>query len=90
MKNTKGFIIIGLSIIIGSLIISLTIFNKNYSAKDISAKEHCYKKNYTDKLQDAKNRNKKFNKKIQDDLKYTDEHMEANAAIKAIYNCELN
>jgi hypothetical protein len=84
MKNIKGFIIIGLSIIIGSLIISLTIFNKNYSAKDISAKEHCYKKNYTDKLQDAKNRNKKFN------FKYTDEHMEANAAIKAIYNCELN
>ena len=84
MKNTKGFIIIGLSIIIGSLIISLTIFNKNYSAKDISAKEHCYKKNYTIELQDVKNRNKKFN------FKYTDEQMEANAAIKAIYNCELN
>ena len=54
MKNTKGFIIIGLSIIIGSLIISLTIFNKNYSVKDLSAKEHCYKKNYTDRLQDKK------------------------------------
>ncbi len=84
MKNTKGFIIIGLSIIIGSLIISLTIFNKNYSAKDISAKEHCYKKNYTIELQDVKNRNKKFN------FKYTDEQMEAKAAIDAIYVCKLN
>ena len=81
MKNTKGFIIIGLSIIIGSLIISLTIFNKNYSAK-----EHCYKKNYTDELQDKK----KINKQLQDDVKYTDEKMEAKAAINAIYNCKLN
>ena len=86
MKNTKGFIIIGLSIIIGSLIISLTIFNKNYSAKDLSAKEHCYKKNYTDELQDAK----KLNEQLQDDFKYTDEKMEADAAIDAIYNCKLN
>ena len=76
MKNTKGFIIVGLSIIIGSLIISLTIFNKNYSAKDLSAKEHCYKKNYTDELQDAK----KLNEQLQDDFKYTDEKMEADAA----------
>ena len=86
MKNIKGFIIIGLSIIIGSLIISLTIFNKNYSAKDLSAKEHCYKKNYTDELQDAK----KDNKQIQDDDKYTDEQMEAGAAVDAIYKCKLN
>ena len=86
MKNTKGFIIIGLSIIIGSLIISLTIFNNNYSAKDLSAKEHCYKKNYTDELQDKK----KINKQLQDDVKYTDEKMEAKAAINAIYNCKLN
>ena len=86
MKNTKGFIIIGLSIIIGSLIISLTIFNKNYSAKDLSAKEHCYKKNYTIGLQDAK----KINKQLQDDVKYTDEKMEAKAAISALYKCRLN
>ena len=86
MKNIKGFIIIGLSIIIGSLIISLTIFNKNYSAKDLSAKEHCYNKNYTIELQDAK----KFNKQIQDDVKYTDEQMEADAAIDALYKCKLN
>ena len=86
MKNTKGFIIIGLSIIIGSLIISLTIFNKNYSAKDLSAKEHCYKKNYTIELQNAK----KINKQLQDDVKWTDEYMEAEAAVKAIYNCKLN
>ena len=86
MKDTKGFIIIGLSIIIGSLIISLTIFNKNYSAKDLSAKEHCYKKNYTDELQDAK----KHNKQIQDDYKYTDKKMEARAAVDAIYKCKLN
>ena len=84
MKNTKGFIIIGLSIIIGSLIISFTIFNKNYSAKDISAKEHCYKKNYTIELQDLK----KLNKQLQDDVKYTDEYMEAEAAIEAIYKCK--
>jgi hypothetical protein len=84
MKNTKGFIIIGLSIIIGSLIISFTIFNKNYSAKDLSAKEHCYKKNYIDELQDAKKRNKKF------DFKSTDEYMEADAAVDAIYKCKLN
>ena len=84
MKNTKGFIIIGLSIIIGSLIISFTIFNKNYSAKDLSAKEHCYKKNYIDELQDAK----KLNKQLQDDVKYTDEYMEAEAAIEAIYKCK--
>ena len=85
MKNTKGFIIIGLSIIIGSLIISLTIFNKNYSVKDLSAKEHCYKKNYTDRLQDKKKINKKFQ-----DFKYTDEYMEAEAAVDAIYKCKLN
>ena len=84
MKNTKGFIIIGLSIIIGSLIISFTIFNKNYSAKDLSAKEHCYKKNYIDELQDAKKRNKKF------DFKSTDEYMEADDAVDAIYKCKLN
>ena len=84
MKNTKGFIIIGLSIIIGSLIISFTIFNKNYSVKDLSAKEHCYKKNYTIELQDAK----KLNKQFQDDVKYTDEYMEAEAAIEAIYKCK--
>ena len=84
MKNTKGFIIIGLSIIIGSLIISLTIFNKNYSAKDLSAKEHCYKKNYTIELQDAK----KINKQLQDDVKWTDEYMEAEAAVEAIYKCK--
>ena len=84
MKNTKGFIIIGLSIIIGSLIISLTIFNKNYSVKDLSAKEHCYKKNYTIELQDAQ----KLNKQFQDDVKYTDEYMEAEAAIEAIYKCK--
>ena len=84
MKNTKGFIIIGLSIIIGSLIISFTIFNKNYSAKDISVKEHCYKKNYTIELQDLK----KLNKQLQDDVKYTDECMEAEAAIEAIYKCK--
>ena len=78
MKNTKGFIIIGLSIIIGSLIISLTIFNKNYSAK-----EHCYKKNYTLELQDLKKSNKQFQ-----DFKYTDEYMEAEAAIEAIYKCK--
>ena len=83
MKNIKGFIIIGLSIIIGSLIISLTIFNKNYSAKDISAKEHCYKKNYTLELQDLKKSNKQFQ-----DFKYTDEYMEAEAAIEAIYKCK--
>ena len=86
MKNTKGFIIIGLSIIIGSLIISLTIFNKNYSVKDLSAKEHCYKKNYTDRLQDKK----KINKQLRDDVKYTDEQMEADAAVDAIYKCKLN
>ena len=85
MKNTKGFIIIGLSIIIGSLIISLTIFNKNYSAKDLSAKEHCYKKNYTDELRNAK----KFNEQLQDDVKYTDEGMEAEAAINALYECNI-
>ena len=78
MKNIKGFIIIGLSIIIGSLIISLTIFNKNYSAK-----EHCYKKNYTLELQDLKKSNKQFQ-----DFKYTDEYMEAEAAIEAIYKCK--
>ena len=85
MKNTKSFIIIGLSIIIGSLIISLTIFNKNYSAKDLSAKEHCYKKNYTIELQNAK----KLNKQLQDDFKYTDEGMEAEAAINALYECNI-
>ena len=86
MKNIKGFIIIGISIIIGSLIISFTIFNKNYSVKDLSAKEHCYKKNYTVELQVLK----KFKKQFQDDVKYTDEYMEAEAAIEAIYKCKLN
>ena len=84
MKNIKGFIIIGLSIIIGSLIISLTIFNNNYSAKDLSAKEHCYKKNYTDELRNRK----KINKQLQDDVKWTDEYMEAEAAVEAIYRCK--
>ena len=84
MKDAKLYII-GISIIIGSLIISFTIskstvFNKNYSAK-----KHCYKKNYTYELQEYK----KINKLLNDDLKYTIEYMEANAAEKAIYTCKL-
>ena len=84
MKNSKPYII-GISIIIGSLIISFTIskstiFNKNYSAK-----EHCYKKNYTYELQ----KNKKRNKLLNDDEKYTIEYMEDDAAEIAIYICKL-
>ena len=30
------------------------------------------------------------NKQIQDDVKYTDEQMEADAAIDALYKCKLN
>ncbi|MDC0448660.1 hypothetical protein OAL61_04040 [Candidatus Pelagibacter sp.] len=84
MKNAKPYII-GISIIIGSLIISFiisksTIFNKNYSAK-----EHCYKKNYTYELQ----KNKDTNKLLNDDVKQSIEYMEADAAETAIYTCKL-
>ena len=84
MKNAKPYII-GISIIIGSLIISFTIskstiFNKNYSAK-----EQCYKKNYTYELQ----KNKDTNKLLNDDVKQSIEYMEADAAETAIYTCKL-
>lgn len=46
MKNYKGYFIIGASIIIASIIISLTIFNKK-----ISSLEHCYQKVYKSKLE---------------------------------------
>ena len=49
MKDVKGYIIIGLSIIIGSIIISYTIHNNNYSALDL-----CYKDVYAAELESAK------------------------------------
>ena len=80
MKNTKDFIIIGLSIIIGSLIISLTIFNKNYSAK-----EHCYKRNYNSIL----NAYKKDNSYLESTVKYTIKQMEAKSARRALIMCRI-
>jgi hypothetical protein len=52
MKDVKGYIIIGLSIIIGSIIISYTIHNNNYSALDL-----CYKDIYAAELEGAKGGN---------------------------------
>ena len=45
MKNFKGFIIIGISIIIGAIIIAIPIYNKSISSLD-----HCYEKVYKDEL----------------------------------------
>ena len=49
MKDIKGYIIIGLSIIIGSIIISYTIHNNNFTALDL-----CYKDVYAAELESAK------------------------------------
>ena len=46
MKNYKGHYIIGVSIIIASILISLTLFNKKNSSL-----EHCYQKVYKSKLE---------------------------------------
>tara|TARA_B100001057_G_scaffold89162_1_gene85366 strand:+ start:40 stop:258 length:219 start_codon:yes stop_codon:yes gene_type:complete len=54
MKNFNGFIIIAISIILGSIIISIPIYNKSISSLD-----HCYKKVYKDELKrELKNRSK--------------------------------
>ena len=45
MKNFKGFIIIGISIIIGAIIIAIPIYNKSISSLD-----HCYEKVYKNEL----------------------------------------
>ncbi len=49
MKDIKGYIIIGLSIIIGSIIISYTIHNNNYTALDL-----CYKDVYAAEFESEK------------------------------------
>ena len=46
MKNYKGHYIIGASIIIASILISLTLFNKKNSSL-----EHCYQKVYKSSLE---------------------------------------
>ena len=46
MKNYKGYYIIGASIIIASILISLTLINKQSSSL-----EHCYQKVYKSKLE---------------------------------------
>ena len=48
MKNIKGYIIIGISIIIGAIIISYTISN------NLSAKDHCYKVSYQSNIERLK------------------------------------
>ena len=48
MKNFKGFIIIGISIIIGAIIIAIPIYNKSISSLD-----HCYEKVYKRELRDG-------------------------------------
>ena len=45
MKNFNGFIIIGISIIIGAIIIAIPIYNKSISSLD-----HCYEKVYKNEL----------------------------------------
>ena len=45
MKNIKGYIIVGISIIIGAIIISYTINN------NLSAKDHCYKVSYKSNIE---------------------------------------
>tara|TARA_B100001057_G_C22607239_1_gene855165 strand:- start:598 stop:822 length:225 start_codon:yes stop_codon:yes gene_type:complete len=48
MKNIKGYIIIGISIIISAIIISYTINN------NLSAKDHCYKVSYESNIERLK------------------------------------
>ena len=57
MKHIKGYIIIGLSIIISSLIVSLTIYNKQTSSL-----EHCYQKVYKNELEKNIERRKNIEK----------------------------
>jgi len=56
MKNYKGHYIIGASIIISSILISLTLFNKQTSSL-----EHCYQKVYKNELE----KNIKHNKGVE-------------------------
>ena len=48
MKNFNGFIIIAISIIIGSIIIAIPVYNKSISSLD-----HCYKKVYNYELKNS-------------------------------------
>ena len=83
MKNTKGYLIIGLSIIISALIISFSISNRNYSAK-----EDCYKKTYERKLQTYKKANE-LHKKESGSEYYTDKQMKSRSAQTAIITCRI-
>jgi|TARA_B110000967_G_scaffold190798_1_gene215837 hypothetical protein len=56
MKNYKGHYIIGASIIIASILISLTLLNKQTSSL-----EHCYQKVYKNELE----KNIKHNKDVE-------------------------
>ena len=56
MKNYKGHYIIGVSIIIASILISLTLLNKQTSSL-----EHCYQKVYKNELE----KNIKHNKDVE-------------------------
>ena len=84
MKSYKGYFIIGVAIIIASIIVSLTIYNKQISSLD-----DCYKKVYKSELKSQK----KFNvhSKKQDKKTYTRpiEDLKADAAIQARRDCRI-
>ena len=78
-------VVISLSIIISSLIIFYIFNDKNYSAKN-----HCYKKNYANELQERKKRNFYIDKDGKDSSHYTNETMEARSASDALAECNLD
>ena len=78
MKDIKGYIIIGLSIIISSLIVSLILFNKQTSSL-----EHCYEIVYKNTIEKNIEHNKNLPVSIYTNLNAS----KANAAEYARRRC---
>jgi hypothetical protein len=81
MKNIQGYLIIGVSIIIGSLVISFFIFKKN------NPNNHCYNKVYNSYSSTLPY--KTYNPVTKNTTETSKEDIEADAAKRAIYECGL-
>ena len=81
MKNIQGYLIIGTSIIIGSLIIGIFIFKNN------NPNNHCYNKVYNSYSSALPY--KTYNPLTKNTIETSKEDIEADAAKRAIYECGL-
>ena len=81
MKSIQGYLIIGISIIIGSLIISFFIFKTNNANND------CYNKVYNSYSSPSLS---EYDPTKEKNAVISKEDHEADAAIRAIYECGLH